>query len=184
MECEICGREIYGKAYRSIVDGAKLLVCSECSQFASSSWKPESKKPAPIPRQTPPRPMPQPQVPRRQPQMRVAEELELVEGYGQRIRRGREKLNLTHEELNRKIGERISVLQKLETEKLVPDQALAKKLESSLKIKLFEPPLKISEEDKAFVKNAQDLTLGDIVVVQQQKKKSENADVEEEERVQ
>ena len=180
MECEICGKEIYGRAYRSIVDGAKLLVCSECSQFASASWRPESKKQTPIPRQIPPRPMPQFQVPRRQPPTRVMEELELVEDYGQRIRRGREKQSLTHEELSRKIGERISVLQKLETGKMVPDRALAKKLENSLKVKLLEPPLKISDADKTFAKSAQDLTLGDIVVVQQ--KKPANADVEEEER--
>jgi len=179
MECEICGKEIYGKAYRSIVDGAKLLVCSECAQFASSSWRPESKKSTPTLRKTP-RPMAQLSIARTHPQKATLEELELVEDYGQRIRRGRERLNLTHEDLSRKIGERVSVLQKLETEKMIPDQALAKKLENSLRIKLLEPPPKISEIDKTFVKSPYDLTLGDVVVVQ--KKKMETADVEEEER--
>jgi len=176
MECEICGKEIFGKAYRSIVDGAKLLVCSECAQFASSSWRPESKKATPPPKKIP-RPMAQPPIARRQSQMTNMEELELVEDYGQRIRRGREKLNLTHEDLSRKIGERVSVLQKLETGKMIPDQALAKKLEHSLKIKLLEPPPKMSGIDKTFVKSPYDLTLGDVVIVQKKK-----ADVEEEER--
>jgi len=176
MECEICGREIYGKTFRAVVDGAKLLVCSECAQFASSSWKPETRKPTPPVQKNLP-PTIRPQIVRRPSPTASMDEVELVEDYSQRVRKGRERLSLTHEELSRKIGERVSVLQKLETGKMTPDQALAKKLEHTLKIKLLEAPLKITSVDKSYVKNNYGLTLGDIVIIQKPK-----SDVEEEER--
>jgi putative transcription factor len=89
-----------------------------------------------------------------------------VEGYGKRIRRGREKLGFTHEELSRKIGEKISLLQKLETEKMTPDLALAKKLENTLRIKILGAPTKAQVGDEVNAHKPTDLTLGDVVVVQ------------------
>lgn len=118
-----------------------------------------------------------PQIIRRHSNISAMEEMELVEDYSQRIRKGRERLDLTHEELSRKIGERISVLQKLETGKMTPDQTLSKKLEQTLKIKLLETPPKISGVDKTYAKSNYDLTLGDVVIIQKPK-----SDVEEEER--
>lgn len=67
-------------------------------------------------------------------------ELELVNDFPKQIKRAREKLRLTHEDLGRKIGEKVSVLQKIEIGKMVPDQVLAKKLEHVLRIKLLSPP--------------------------------------------
>jgi len=49
-----------------------------------------------------------------------------------------------------------SVLQKLETGKMTPDQTLIKKLEHTLKIKLLETPPRISSIDKAYAKNNND----------------------------
>ena len=178
MECEICGREIYGKTYRAVVDGAKLLVCSDCAQFASSSWKPEPKKTSPVVKNILSSTHP-PQITRRPSQIAMMNEPELVEDYSQRVRKGRERLSLTHEELSRKIGERVSVLQKLETGKMTPDQTLVKKLQHTLKIKLLETPPKISSADKTYAKNSDDLTLGDVVIIQKLK-----SNVEEEERKQ
>ncbi|UCH01866.1 MAG: TIGR00270 family protein [Candidatus Bathyarchaeota archaeon] len=171
MECEICGKKIFGKAHRSIVDSAKLFLCSECSLFASSSWKPQSPKYA------------NPQVKtydktthfsntRRQRIMK--EDLELVKNYSQRIRKGREQYNFSHEEFSRKIGEKISVLQKLETGKMIPDHKLAKKLENFLKIKLLEQPPKLDDIEEAYFKNNHVVTLGDIAIIQKPKKTNIN----------
>ena len=181
MECEVCGKEIYGKAYRSIIDGAKLIVCSECSQFASSSWKPESKKPASaskkISKLTPSAPITRRQLMPKNKDI-IVNGLELIEDYSQKIRKGREQLNLTHEILSRKIGERVSVLQKLETGKMIPNLALVKKLENTLKVKLLETLPEITTSDKVITKNKYDLTLGDVVIIQ----KSKKTNLEEEER--
>ena len=178
MECEICGREIYGKTYRGVVDGAKLLVCSDCAQFSSSSWKPESKKPTQQTNRTQ-IPTSRPQIVNRPAFITPIDTMELVEDYSQRIRKGRERLNLTHEELSRKLGERVSVLQKMETGKMTPDQTLTKKLEYTLKIKLLETSPKMSDAEKSYVKSNYDLTLGDVVIIQKQK-----SDAEEDERKQ
>jgi len=43
-------------------------------------------------------------------------------------------MSLTHDALSRTIGAKVSVLQKLETGKMVPDRDLAKRLEHTLKI--------------------------------------------------
>ena len=177
MECEICGREIYGKPNRSIVEGAKLILCSECAQFASSSWKPEFRQPKPMISKAK-NPLMYPQNIRKPSQ--ASRELELVEDYSQRIRKGREKLNLSHEELSRKIGERVSVLQKLETGKMIPDNALVKKLENILRIKLLEQLPKTIDEEKSYLKGSHDLTLGDIAIIQ----KPKTEDTEEAERKQ
>jgi uncharacterized protein (TIGR00270 family) len=90
----------------------------------------------------------------------------IVEGYGKRIRRGREKLGLTHKELSRKIGVKISLLQKLEMEKMTPELALAKKLESNLKIIILESPTTAQVGEEVLTHKPTALTLGDVVVVQ------------------
>jgi len=164
MDCEVCGSQIFGRAYSVVIDSAKLLVCSECSKSNSSRrrYAPEKQK-ASTKRVTPvsPRMRVQPSQ-----QRLMFDDSVVVEGYGKRIRRGREKLGLTHEELSRKIGEKISLLQKLEMEKMTPELALAKKLESNLKIKILGSPTtaQVGEEVSAHKPTA--LTLGDVVVVQ------------------
>jgi putative transcription factor len=165
MECEVCGNKIYGKTIRAIIDGVKLFVCSDCAQFSTSIWKKDapkyglttkaldySTKPSsPFKRKTP---------------SKLPQALDLVEDFGQRIRVGRVKHNLSHEVLSRMIGTKISILRKLETGKMVPDQPLAKKLERFLKIKILHAPLETSNLEKDFVKKASELTLGDVVIIQ------------------
>jgi len=89
---------------------------------------------------------------------------DLVEGFGRRIRTGRMKLKLNHEELSRKIGVKVSTLQKLETEKMVPDLALGKRLEQFLKINIFQPSSDGSKSEEV-LKKPSELTLGDVVVI-------------------
>ena len=174
MECEVCGEEIFGRAHKTVIDGAKLLICSECAQHAPTSWQPEPEKPrVPVKKPAPTvRPMRAMRAVRARapPQALMSDDLVLVEDYGRSIRGGREKLGLTHEELSRKIGERVSLLQKLETEKIVPDRSLAKKLENALRVKILVPPPKIQVSEEMLAKKPVDLTLGDVVVMQKKKK--------------
>jgi len=88
---------------------------------------------------------------------------EVVEGYDAKIRQAREKLGLSHEELGKKINEKASVLSKLETGKMTPNNILVTKLEHALKIKLLAP---ISEEkiSQAIPKSPTcETTLGDLI---------------------
>jgi putative transcription factor len=90
---------------------------------------------------TPKKPLtPVPFIQRKKPaQAKVDTTQEIVEGYDSKIRQAREKLGLSHEELGKKINEKASVLSKLETGKMTPNNMLVTKLEHALKIKLLVP---------------------------------------------
>ncbi len=87
---------------------------------------------------------------------------EVVEEYHTKIRKAREKLGLSHEELGKRINEKASVIKNLETGKMAPNDMLVTKLEHALKIKLLTP---ISEEKVPQSPKAPDreLTLGDLI---------------------
>jgi len=162
MQCEVCGRKIIGKQYKATIEGAIMLVCDECAHYGTRRWEVEPKpKARPI---QPPKPKPPTlQVPSVQKAIQE-EALELVEDYPKKIRQAREKLGLTHEELGRKINERVSLLRKIETAKVSPTQSLAEKLEHVLKIKLLAPAIEPKVPQKALIaKPKQEFTLGDLI---------------------
>jgi len=113
-----------------------MTVCAECSKLGSGYWEPKPQRRAKKSTKYPPI---QPFAKRRQ-RMTVPETLELVGDFGQRVRQAREGLELSHEDLGRKIREKVSVLRKIESGKMVPDLVLAERLEHALKIKLRVPP--------------------------------------------
>lgn len=158
--CEVCGKPIKGTPNRAVVAGAKLLVCNECVKLGSATWKakPEiaiSSKVVFVPTR-------KSQSINRKVRGTVLPEIEVVENYPALIRKAREKQRLGHAELGKQIGEKISVLQKLETGRLIPDQMLAKKLEHALRIKLLAP---LAEPQVKLVPQPQDLTFGDVVKI-------------------
>ena len=175
MRCEVCGRRINGKPFNVIIEGAKLTVCSECSKLGKE-YREEPKQKIIGPRSgTKPKPLriqTKPQAPK------VDTSLELVENFDLKIRQAREKLGLSHEELGRRINEKVSLLRKIETGKMTPDNRLAAMLEHALKIKLIVPT---KEEKVPQVKLAKttshDLTLGDLIRLE--KKGSEKEDTAE-----
>lgn len=65
---------------------------------------------------------------------------ELVEDYGQRVRRAREQRGLTLEQLGEKLKTRRDTLAKVESGSYHPEEALITKLEKELGIKLKEKP--------------------------------------------
>ncbi len=158
MRCEVCGCKIHGAPIRALIEGAKLTVCIECSKHGRIIQEEDeqrvSKKPfAPVPfvqRKKPP-------------QAKVDTTQEIVEGYHSKIRQAREKLGLSHEELGKKINEKASVLSKLETGKMTPNNQLVTKLEHVLKIKLL-VPIKEEKISQGFPKSPnRGTTLGDLI---------------------
>jgi putative transcription factor len=97
---------------------------------------------------------------------------ELVEDYGERIRRGREKKGMTVEQLGERIKERASNLANAEKGTYHPPDTLIAKLERELGIKLKEKPeTPAGMGGQAFTATAQkDLTLGDLIKKQLEKK--------------
>lgn len=158
MRCEVCGYKIHRDPIRAVIEGAKLTVCGECAKHgkiiceeAAAKQQPARKLFVPIP------------VKKKVAKAMVDTTQEIVEGYDSTIRRAREKLGLSHEELGKKINEKASVISKIETGKMTPNNLLATKLEHMLKIKLLVP---VAEEKATqhipIVKN-RELTLGDLM---------------------
>lgn len=174
MECEVCGNEIYGKTIRAIIDDVKLFVCSDCVQFSSSIWKRDSTKSGLTKKTLDYSTKPSSPFKRKTPS-KLPQALDLVEDFGQRIRVGRMKHNMSHEDLSRVIGIKISILRKFEMRKMVPDQSQAKKLERFLKINILHASPETSKLEKNFVKKASELTLGDVVIIQKRGVEEERA---------
>jgi putative transcription factor len=192
LRCEICGREVSEKGAMIEVDGAKLLVCAQCRKFgeeskqrfgqdrktpsfAPSAWTGQprvspSQTPARIPRKITKK-APEPKVMREKRKKAEASEYELVDDYPQRIKRAREDLGFTQSELANKVGEKLSIIQKLETGKMRPSDVLIDKLDRLLRITLRAPV----EDDLIphdFEKASVELTIGDIAKQVSKKKES------------
>ena len=149
------------------VEGAKLTVCERCRRFGQEvrmssgqihprlghlPVKPVSR----IPRRNIKPKLVLRDAPKREPQ-----ELELVEDYPLRIRRARESLKVTQTEFARRIGEKLSIVQKLETGKMSPSDSLVEKIERTLRIMLRAPvgdELISPHRDKP----TSELTIGDV----------------------
>lgn len=158
MQCEVCGRQIFGAPIRAIIEGAKMTACSECAKLGSGYWEPKPQRRAKksIKRQ------PTISFSKRQQRPTVTETLEVVGDFGQRVRQAREGLGLSHEDLGRKIREKVSVIRKIESGKMVPDLVLAEKLEHALKITLRVPASEPNVQPVLSSK-PRGTTLGDLI---------------------
>jgi len=158
MRCEVCGHKIHGSPIRAVIEGAKLTVCSECSKLGKiiheepALKQGTARKPlAPIPAK------------KQTPKATVDTTKEIVEGYDSKIRQAREKLGISHEELGKKINEKASVLRKIETGKMTPNNMLITKLGHVLKIKLLVPVAEEKVPQQIPKAQNRELTLGDLM---------------------
>ncbi|MEM2118765.1 MAG: multiprotein bridging factor aMBF1 [Candidatus Bathyarchaeia archaeon] len=163
MRCEVCGHKIYGKPLKVMIEGAKLTVCTDCSKHGTTVWEEPDKPKVATKLKGPKAPL---TVKVKKPLEAAPADatVELVEDYDVRIRQARENLKLSHEDLGKKLNEKVSLLRKIETKKMAPDNLLATKLERILKIKLMvtAPEEKVKIPPK-MVKTPRELTLGDLI---------------------
>jgi putative transcription factor len=164
VRCEVCGRKIHTEPITAVIEGARLTVCLECSKHGKivtqDEYTPKAKlagkTTAHIPLMTQ----------KKKPEVKVEITQEIVQDYSIKVRQAREKLGLTHEALGKKINEKSSVIGKIETGKMTPNNILATKLEHALKIKLLAP---ITEEKAAIPQTPKtanhEMTLGDLIQV-------------------
>lgn len=136
MACEMCGKET-DELVSVRIEGAILQVCKSCAKHGVRVKEKKQK----------------------------TEETEIVpvEHYGKIIRKEREKLGLTQEELARKLNISESHLRNLEHEKVELDMKTGRILEKFFGIKLFER-LEV-EEISSEKKESGLVTLGDIAKV-------------------
>jgi putative transcription factor len=145
----MCGKET-GAIKKINIESSILSVCQSCAKFG------KEEEPEPIPKQPSGQRRSGTSRPRsesssveerlahRQRRLQskdifaVASQRELVEDYHKVIQQARMAQGLNQEELARKLNERKSIIAKLETKSLSPDNKLIKKLEKALKIELME----------------------------------------------
>jgi len=120
-ECEICGKNT-DELYEVSVEGAKMLACRKCSKGKGTPLNLRKAGDEGIMQQT---------------QARSAEEVELVENYGEVIRKAREALGLPMKVLAERISEKESTLMRIEKQKAPPTEKERKKLERELGIRLL-----------------------------------------------
>lgn len=141
MQCDLCGKST--DLVNAVVEGSMLSVCKNCAKFGNVV---EVKKPT-VYKQV----------------FEVQKEQvfdEIVEGYGEKIKKARTEKNLTQDDLAKKIAVKESVIRKIETEEIKPDLVTAKKLENFLKVKLIE---QYREEKKELNLKDKSLTIGDLL---------------------
>ncbi len=141
-----------------------MITCSECAKLGSGVWE------AKLATRTRSFTKPDPRLAirrKKQPPI-IAETLELVGDFGSRVRRAREALELSHEDLGRKIGEKVSFLRKIESGKMTPNLLLAEKLEHALKTKLLVPPTEPKVPSTGLTQPRR-TTLGEVVHLKEKK---------------
>ena len=91
-----------------------------------------------------------------------------MKNFGSHIRKARREAGLSHEDLGKKVREKISVLRKIETGRMTPNHLLAKKLEHALQVRLLVPPSE-PKVSRAHLPKPHEVTLGDIVRLKKEK---------------
>ena len=134
MECEICGKPVpENNPIRAKIEGSVMVVCKECSKLGKIQKAPP--KPKFVKQE---RSKKQTKTRTKNYSRRDEPTDELIEDFGAEIRKAREAKNWSREDLGKKINERVSVITRIETGKMTPDNKLTKKLEKALNIKLLE----------------------------------------------
>ena len=169
MFCEICGREIVGKPGRSLVEGARLIVCQQCSDIGtrlpSFPDRPAPHRPIVAPSHTH---APIEKLPK------AVEESDLIEEYPEAVKEARAKLGLSQQDLAFKAKEKVTVIQKIEIGKMLPTMRLAKELEHILRVRLLVPrdELDIPAPPRRQAPSP-GVTLGDIALVRHKEESDE-----------
>jgi putative transcription factor len=148
MACEMCGAP--GKLFKTILEGANLNLCQECSRFGKVIGLVEGSEPIDASRVG---------------GDRGPEVVEIVvDSYASKIKGAREVLGMNQKEFAKKLNEKESIIQKIESGHFDPPIGLAKKIGKILQIRLVEQHTEshqqgnLKQESKAF-------TLGDFINV-------------------
>jgi putative transcription factor len=162
--CELCGKQTDDKK-KVMVENSVFNVCISCSKrgkpiesnsnfrttqgkntrtigkpsshyltSSTSTSTSTSTKKSPFPTRL--RPMPRNKPPPLK-KINLTDEMILDPEFPKVIRDARNKKGITHDQLGQKINEKVTLLKKVETGTIKPDEILSKKLENFLGIKLY-----------------------------------------------
>ena len=143
-ECELCGKT--ANLMPALVEDTKFLVCPSCAQHGTK-----------LVEDIPPK---NPTI--NKPIKREQQWSIFIEGFNLKVKNAREKLNLTQEDLAKKLNEKLSSIHKLESGHFTPPISLARKLENFLNITLVQEIKEDYKEKKIDFKGL-GLTIGDLI---------------------
>jgi putative transcription factor len=154
----LCGATIKGPPKTVRIEGAELDVCGQCAKYGTEvqkQKKPEPRKGGPVVRTI------------TTPARKTRDVLDLIEGeivddYGERIRKARMERGLSQKDLAMELKEKELLIKKIEKGDLIPEDDLRMKLERALSIRLIDVP------DEAETKNKPGKvvpTLGDVISI-------------------
>ena len=145
MLCEMCGNDVPATS-RIRIERSVLLLCPNCAKFGVPLDPPPAAPARPAPAVAG-RPMVAatraPSGRRRLEERDLYQEigeLELAPDWGHRVRAARDKMGWSPEDLGKKLNEKKSVVLKIETGDFHPPDALVRKLEHLLKVRLRAEP--------------------------------------------
>ncbi|MEE9151354.1 MAG: multiprotein bridging factor aMBF1 [Thermoplasmata archaeon] len=159
MICEMCGAEAT-KLKKITIEGSNLSVCHKCAKFGQDHTVKKGIKESTSPSTITER------LQRREKRLKTKDVFEqsineLAFDYPKRIRKARTSMDLSQDDLAKKINEKKSVVAKLENGDMVPDEKLVKKLENALGISLKEKIIAIEAPKRG--SSGRGLTLGDFL---------------------
>ena len=172
MQCEMCGDTIRGSPKLVRVEGAELQVCSKCEKYGTEvQQRRPSQSAAARPAAGSARPSPHapgiPQTAYRKRDLFDYMEGEIAEDYAARIRKARMEKGLSQKDLAMQMKEKEHLIKKIENSELIPEDAVRKKIEKVLEIKLIDAS-ESGEEKKKESKLVP--TLGDVTIIRKVKK--------------
>jgi len=149
-----------------------MLVCHQCQKLG----KPYEEEHVPPPQQHQTRSRgvtysPTPLGKRKIELPKEMDQFDLVDEIPRKVRTYRAKLGLSQEDLAKRVKEKLSVIQKIETGKITPDIRLCRELEHELKVKLLLPHTETEDVPKG--PPPSEVTLGDIIKIKDKKKTKE-----------
>jgi putative transcription factor len=160
MNCEICGKRILGRPVQISIERSLLAVCQECSRFGVVV----DRKTATSIERSIPKPGPRSVFKPKPPKKEHFEEFVLVENFGEAIKKAREGMGITREEFAKRLGEKDSVIRRIEAGEMYPSSNLTSRIERLLKISLKS---KVDSTVKGSVPTPSTLTLGDVAILKE-----------------
>ncbi|MGQ9513882.1 MAG: multiprotein bridging factor aMBF1 [Thermoproteota archaeon] len=153
VKCELCGNTIVGPLKYVIVEGSKIITCSDCAKYSSGEWKPPKVNQRVAQRGR--------ILARPKSEMVLKEEtLRVIPSYSSVIREARERAGWSLEQLASRVGLKASQVRKIESGKLMPSLKEAKLFEHQLKVSLVTTA---EAEGTSKGTKPQSLTIGDII---------------------
>ena len=149
-ECTLCGKNV-NKLFLAEVEGSKIEICESCGKFGNliEEVKPKEQKAEGL-------------FLKKAPELEENQE-EMKSDYGKLIIQARKKMGLERKDFAMKINEKESIIKRIESQEMVPDEKLQKKIEGFLEIKLSEAYEKARLNNQP---NKENLTLGDIAKIE------------------